>query len=149
MTKLEHSVVINQPAEQVFDFVTDIEKLPQWMSELIEAKQTSEGPVGVGTTAHAVASPVGRRVETTQEITEYEPNRKFVIKSTSGAVESKDEYIFDSVPGGTKVTRLTEAELGGFFRMAEPLVARMLNRQFETNFSNLKDLLEVKAETPA
>ena len=43
MTKLEQSVVINRPTEEVFAFVTDIEKLPQWMSELVEAKQTSEG----------------------------------------------------------------------------------------------------------
>jgi hypothetical protein len=40
--------------------VTDIEKMSQWMSELVEAKQTSEGPVGVGTTINAVANVLGR-----------------------------------------------------------------------------------------
>ena len=145
MTKLEESVVINRPTEEVFAFVADIEKMSQWMSELVEAKQTSEGPVGVGTTVNAVANVLGRRAESIQEVAEYEPNSKFTIKSTSGPVASKDKFTFESVAGGTKVTRVTEAELGGFFKLAEPLVARMLRRQFETNFANLKDLLEAQA----
>ncbi len=149
MTKLEQSVVINRPTEEVFAFVADIEKMSQWMSELVEAKQTSEGPVGVGTTYMAVATPLGRRAESTQDVVEYEPNSKFAIKSTSGPVASKDEFTFESVAGGTKVTRVTEAELGGFFKLAEPLVARMLKRQFETNFANLKDILEAQAEVIA
>ncbi len=149
MTKLEQSVVINRPTEEVFAFVADIEKMSQWMSELVEAKQTSEGPVGVGTTVNAVANVLGRRAENIQEVTEYEPNSKFAIKSASGPVASKDEFTFESVAGGTKVTRVTEAELGGFFKLAEPLVARMLRRQFETNFANLKDLLEAQAEAIA
>ncbi len=145
MTKLEQSVVINRPIEEVFAFVTDMEKSSQWMSELVEAKQTSEGPVGVGTTYMAVATPLGRRAESTQDVVEYEPNSKFAIKSTSGPVASRDEYTFEAVAGGTKVTRVATAEMGGFFRLAEPLVARMMRRQFKTNFANLKDLLEAQA----
>jgi uncharacterized protein YndB with AHSA1/START domain len=142
MTKLEQIVVINRPIEEVFAFVIDSENMSQWMSELVEAKQTSEGPVGLGTTIIAVAKPLGQRAESTQEVVEYEPNSKFAIKSTSGPVASQDEYTFEPVAGGTKVTRVAEAEMAGFFKLAEPLVVRMMRRQFETNFANLKDLLE-------
>jgi uncharacterized membrane protein len=146
MAKLEHSVVINRPVEEVFHFATDIEKLPQWMTDLIEAKQTSQGPLGIGTTVSAVANPLGRRIESTQEVTKYDPNKIFEIKSISGNPESTDTYSFESVSGATKITRQTEVEVGGFFRLAEPLVLRMLNRQFDTNFSNLKDILESQAK---
>jgi uncharacterized membrane protein len=144
MTKLESSVVINRPLEEVFAFATDIEKLPQWMAELVEAKQTSEGPLGVGTTVSAVAKPLGRRAESTQVVVEYQPNRKFAFKSTSGPVASEDETTFESVAGGTKLTRVTEAEMVGFFKLAEPLVVRMMQRQFDTNYATLKDLLEAQ-----
>jgi len=60
-------------------------------------------------------------------------------------VASKDNYTFESVAGGTKVTRVAEAETGGFFRLAEPLAVRMMQRQFKTNFAHLKDLLEAQA----
>lgn len=119
------------------------------MSELIEVKQNPEGAVGVGTTISAVAKPLGRRVENTLKVTDYERNKKFTIKSISGPMETKDQFTFEPVEGGTKVTRVTEAEMGGFFRMAEPVVVRMLNRQFETNFSNLKDLVEAQAKVSA
>jgi uncharacterized protein YndB with AHSA1/START domain len=145
MTKLEASVVINRPVEEVFTFVSDFENSTQWMAELVEAKQTSEGPLGVGTTVSAVAKPLGRRAESTQEVVEYEPNRKFAIKSISGPVNSQDNYTFESVAGGTKVTRVAEAEMVGFFKLAEPLAVRMMRRQFDTNFANLKDLLEAQA----
>jgi uncharacterized protein YndB with AHSA1/START domain len=145
MIELKHNTVINRPVEEVFAYVTNAENLSHWMSELVEAKQESGGPVGVGTTINAVANVLGRRAESIQEVSEYELNSKFAIKSTSGPVENEDKFTFESVAGGTKVTRVTEGEVSGFFRMAEPLVVRMLNRQFETNFANLKDLLEAQA----
>jgi hypothetical protein len=101
--------------------------------------------VGVGTEISAVANILGRRIENTQEVFKYKPNITFAIKSASGPAESEDEFIFESVEGGTKVTRVTKAEVVGFFKMAEPLVTRILNRQFQTNFANLKDLLEAQS----
>ena len=145
MIKIEQSTVINRSIEETFAFLTDIEKMSQWMSDLVEARQTSEGPLGAGTTFSVVASPLGRQIENIQEVVEYEPNKRFTIKSTSGPVANEDEFTFEPVTGGTKVTRATEAEIGGFFKLAEPLVVRMLKRQFETNFANLKDLLEAQA----
>jgi uncharacterized protein YndB with AHSA1/START domain len=144
MVRLEASVVINRSIEEVFAFVTDFENASQWMSELVEGKQTSEGPLGVGTTLSGVAIPLGRRVESTQKVVEYEPNSRFAYKSTSGPVASEDRYTLQSVAGGTKITREADAEMSGFFKLAEPLARRMMQRQFDTNFANLKDLLEAE-----
>jgi len=33
----------------------------------------------------------------------------------------------------------------GFFRLAEPIVIRIIQRDFETSLANLKDILEAKA----
>ena len=143
--ELSTNTIINRPVEEVFSYMIDAENLSNWMSELVEANQTSEGPVGVGTTISAVANVLGRRIENIQKVTAYEPNSMFAIKATSGPAKNEDEFTFKPVAGGTKVTRTTKAEVGGFFKMAEPLVARMLKRQFETNFANLKDLLEAQA----
>ena len=143
--ELSTSIMINRPVEEVFSYMTDARNLSNWMSELVEAKQTSEGPVGVGTTISAVANVLGRRIENIQEVTAYEPNGEFAIKATSGPAINDDTFSFESVADGTKVTRTTKGEVGGFFRMAEPLVVRMLKRQFETNFANLRDLLEAQA----
>jgi hypothetical protein len=38
-----------------------------------------------------------------------------------------------------------EAEPGGFFKLAEPLLVSILKRQFEADLANLKDLMETHA----
>lgn len=146
MIKAETSVVINRPVEKVFEFVNASENAPQWRSGVLESWQTSEGPIGVGTTLTEVIRFLGRRIESTFEVMEYEPNRKISAKTTSGPISFEVSRTFESVEGGTRLTVTIEGETGGFFKLAEPLVARMTNRQIETDHANLKDLLEAQAE---
>jgi uncharacterized protein YndB with AHSA1/START domain len=48
MARVEHSVVIDRPVEDVFRYVTTYERHPEWCTETEEAGATSEGPTGVG-----------------------------------------------------------------------------------------------------
>ena len=146
MVEVEVSAVINRPVEEVFAFVTRIENWNQWDTQLAEVKKTSEGPVGVGTTWQEVRHFMGRRMESTNEITEYEPNRKLSFKSTSGPFPVEGGYTFESVEGGTKFTVKGQAETGGFFKLADPIVRRAVKGQLETINANLKELLEAQAE---
>lgn len=145
MFSVEQSVVINRPVGEVFAYVSDVERWDEWAAEIVEAKKTSEGPVGAGTTFSAVIKMLGRRMENEHEVTEYEPNSRFGIRVTSGPVSGEGGLSFESVNPGTKVTMAIEAETGGFFKLAEPLVARQANRQYETNLATMKDLLEAQA----
>jgi len=143
MMKIEQSIAISRPIEEVFAYVTDYDTQLQWQSGLLEAKITSEGPLGVGSQYTYVTQMLGRRVETAGEITEHEPSRKHEWKATSGPLpELQGGFLFEPTEGGTKVTMLAEAEPGGFFKLAEPLAIRMVRRQLETSLNNLKDLLE-------
>lgn len=38
-----------------------------------------------------------------------------------------------------------EADPGGFFKLAEPILVRIGKRQFESDLANLKDLMEADA----
>ena len=49
------------------------------------------------------------------------------------------------VAGGTTVTDSAESELSGPIRLIDPLVGRMMRRQFEANLAALKDRLESQA----
>ena len=144
MVKIEQSVVIDRPIEEVFAFVTDIEKFSQWSAELVEARKTSEGPVGVGTTFSGVVQLLGRRMHNTHEVTEYEPNRKLSFRTITSPVPMEAEVRFESIDNHTTVTTVAEVQPGGFFRLAAPIFRRMVNRQYETNLANLKDLLEAQ-----
>jgi len=49
MIKEEKSGIIRRPIEEVFAYVSDLRHSPEWQSGLVEVRQTTEGPQGVGT----------------------------------------------------------------------------------------------------
>ena len=142
MIRFENSVVINRPVEEVFEFVSNFNNDPLWQPAFQEGEITSEGPIGVGTTGRNVIRFLGRTIESTIEMTEYEENRKLGVRTTSGPTPAKVVDTFEPVEGGTRLTQNFEAEVGGFLKLAEPVVGRMVKRQQQNNFANLKDLLE-------
>jgi len=142
MVEVEASIVIKRPVEEVFEFLANAANSSQWQSGVLESEQTSEGAVGVGTTSRSVSTFLGKRLESVNEITEYEPNMKVASKSTSGTIPIEGSYTFESVEGGTKVVLRGQGDVSGVFKLAEPLVARAAQRQFEGNFATLKDILE-------
>ena len=140
----EHTVVIERPVEEVFAFAADPNNDTLWQSTSLETEQTSEGPVDVGTTFRNTSKFLGRRIESTYEVTENDPPHKQCVRITSGPIPGSGCYLFEPAGGGdsTRFTQRFEAEVGGFFRLAEPLVGRAIRRQQEADMATLKDMLE-------
>ena len=53
MAKIEVSATVHRPPETVWKFVFDPTNAPKYDPDIISAKQTSDGPVAVGTTFEA------------------------------------------------------------------------------------------------
>jgi hypothetical protein len=130
----------------MFAYVTDYDTHLQWQSGIMEARVTSEGPLGVGSQYTYVMQLLGRRLDTAGEVTEHEPPSRHTWKATSGPLPVfGGSFLLEAVNGGTKVTQIIEGETGGFFKLAEPLFVRMTRRQLGTSLNNLKDLVEAQA----
>jgi len=144
MARAEASIVIDRSPEDICAYMDDPANDPEWQSYVLEAQRTSEGPVRVGTTGRGVSSFLGRSLEWTSVTTEYEPNRKRADHVKWGPIEFDQTVSVEEVEGGTKLTFFMEGELRGFFRLADPIVIRMLQRDVETNLARLKDILEAE-----
>jgi uncharacterized protein YndB with AHSA1/START domain len=139
----EHTVVIDRPIEEVFAFATDPENASLWQSTSLGTEQTSEGPLGVGTTFRDTSKFLGRRIESTYEVTENDPPHRQCMRITSRPIPGSGCYALEPTDdGSTRFTQTFEAEAGGFFRLAEPLVGRAIRRQIEADMATLKHLLE-------
>ncbi len=145
MAKLEISIVINRPIEEVFAVLGNPENGPRWSSSSSEVMITSDGPIGVGTTYRSVRTALGQRIESETEVTEYEPNRKIATKSISGPFPMESLVTFERLEGGTRVTGTLMGEPGGFFKLAEPVLVSTMKRQLEGDLANLKKLMEADA----
>jgi len=142
--KFEASIVVNRPVETVWAYMADFQNMPVWSPDTAETRITSEGPVQKGTTYVWVGQAMGRRIEVNAQVTEFEANRGWGYQSLSGPFASSARFVLEPVNGGTKVTISEEADVSGFFKLAEPVIARMGKRGMDTGLANLKDVLETQ-----
>jgi len=144
MVRAELNVTIKRPVEEVFATMSDASKNEEWVSGVRETTKTSEGPIGVGTTYHSVGKFLGRRMESDITYTAFEPNRGYAFETTT-PFPITATFTFEPVAEGTRVDQTVDAEPGGFFKLAAPLLVVAAKRQFQNDLDNLRDLMEADA----
>ena len=142
MIRIERSIVIERPIDEVFAFVHEPRNDSAWQTTLIESTRLEDGPIGVGTHVRERRRFLGMTVEMTKEITEFEPSTRSAFKMVAGGAPMSGEYRLEAVDGATRVTATGFVEARGFFKMAEPLFASMAGRELEASLGHLKELLE-------
>jgi Polyketide cyclase / dehydrase and lipid transport len=142
MATVDHTFTVQAPPAVVFAYLTDREKATVWQGSLLEAHFSPDAPVHTGTEIHEVRKLLGRKIDSIVEVTEFEQDRVFAGRVRSGPVPWEFRYTFESADGSTRVDFHMEGEPGGFFRLAEPLVVRTVEKQLESDFSTLKALVE-------
>jgi carbon monoxide dehydrogenase subunit G len=100
---------------------------------------------GVGRAWIDVVQFLGRRSEVPFQLTDWQADRKIAFQSTGRLIPMQGSYSVEPSGGGTQVTFQLTGEPGGFFKLAEPVLMKMLQRQWQTNLANLKDVLEAQA----
>ena len=145
MSKIERSVVIDRPIQEVFDFVHEPTNDPLWQTTVLESKKLTDEPLRAGSLVQEVRRFLGIRVESTFELIEYEPPTRSAVKLISGPVPFSGSYVLEALDGSTRFTVHGDIEGHGFFKLAEPVFARMAGRELEASLGHLKDLLEAGA----
>ena len=144
MAKVETSIVVNRPVGEVFQFISVNENALQWQPGLLETRVTNDVK-GVGKTWIDVVQFLGRRLEVPFRLTDWQSDRKLAFQSTGGPIPMQGSYAFEAARDGTQVTFVLTGEPGGFFKLAEPVLMQILQRQWQTNLANLKNVLEAQA----
>jgi hypothetical protein len=142
MVKVELSVFVKRPVEEVFAYVTNPANNAKWQEGLVESRLESAGPIGVGAKITDVRKFLGRDMDSKLEVTAFELNKKFVEKVVSGPLQFEITEIFEPSVDGTKVSLLAKGEPGGFFKLAEGMVQKQLQTQLEGDAQRLKKILE-------
>jgi uncharacterized membrane protein len=142
MLKVETTVQIDRPSEDVFAYLSNFENNPEWQSGQLQAKFTSDGPLRVGSTYDQVAKFLGRRVVSTFKVIEFESDRMVKASSTSGSFPITFTRMVEPDDEVTKVTAIIEGDAGGFFKLAEPLLKVMVKNSVDADYRNLKRIME-------
>ena len=149
MPRVEEEIIIQRPPEDVFAFTTAPENDRLWSSTAVERRVESDGPIRVGTRIKAVDKFLGRRIESTFEVTEHEPNRRSAIKFVSGPVRAEGTYTYEPATDGTRFRWTLDAPpgLGGLYlgRVTDPLVTWIFRRRLQRDLRRLRAVMEARS----
>ena len=141
--RVEHSIEIKRPVEQVFAYVTAPEHWPEWAGPVIAVRRASPGPLAAGAEFTQVVKFLGQQIESPCHVIVYEPSRRLVYRATSGPARGESTMLFEPVEGGTRYTQIMEGEPGGLVkRFAGPMVRSAAQRQVVADLETLKAVLE-------
>lgn len=140
MLKIETSTHINRPVDEVFDYLADPAKLPEW-NTIVESATPSGTPIRAGTTVRLRARFLGKKIDATQEVTEFERPKRYVNK-TNKPFPLTTTTTVTAEGGGSKVVAIYDAEPGAFFRFGESIVGKIAKKQLQAQLDTVKDILE-------
>ena len=149
MVKVEYDVTMAAPPEAVFDYVTDVERIPEWQSAagVRRVTKADAGPLRVGSTFRMERESRGNVAQIDCTITTLEPSRRFDFHTLDN-----DGFVGDFrttlAPAGDGTAlnwsvRMQPPNL--LYRVLQPVIAREIRRSADLDFANLKRILEADA----
>ncbi len=140
MIHIQAQVDINRSVDEVFDFFEDPENRLQWQLGLV---QHQHEPLFVGAAVTEVRNMLGKRLELSGEIVEYEHNRAIGFSGRGPVVTSIGyHHRFEAVGHRTRVFVEVHFEPNQRINVSRRLVESIVRRDVEHSLEYLKDVLE-------
>jgi hypothetical membrane protein len=143
MAKVQSTVTIARPVEEVFRFFLDLDTNARKTDPDVESiTKSPEGPTRPGTTFHFRQKAFGKIRETTTTFTSIEPNRTIGMEARLGSLRPEGVITFHQTSLGTAVAVLLNPNPVGPLKLLSPVVARIGQRVWDNRLARVKTALE-------
>jgi uncharacterized membrane protein len=142
MMCIETSILINRPIDEVFSYATSSAHAFIWRSTLVAITDTPHETMRVGSIFREQSKLLSQIVETTYEVVEWMPPRRFTYKSIVGAAPGLVGLRFAPVTGGTQVSIRVEESFDLVFPHDEQLAVRAVQRTLQADLQTLREVME-------
>ena len=150
MAKLESTVTIARPVEEVFRFFLDLDKSVTKTDPNVDSVvRTPEGPTGPGTTFHFRHKALGKIRHSTTTFISVELNRKIEMEARLGPLRPKGAITFDQTNRGTTVSVRLNPNPAGPLKLLSPVFARIGQKVWNERLARIKAALESSPRTAA
>lgn len=149
MAKVKKTLFIQAPVSEVFEFMNTPEKILEIWPSMVEVRDIQLQPNG-GNNFHWKYKMAGMFFEGDTNVQEFVLNQR-VVSANTGGIPSTFVWTYQPEAGGTRVTMEVEYTMPGkvLGKLAEPVVAKMNEREADTMLDNLKTQLEASTEAAA
>ncbi len=151
MSPIVTTIEIARPPAEVFAFVTDPSRFPEWQRDIVGVRIEGARPPGVGsrfTTTRRIGN-TERTMTQIQEITEITAPRSWTARGADGPIRAHGSVTVEPLDGGTRSRVRTSLDLEGHGILGRllgiplvPLVRRQVEKVGAASYQNLKRLLE-------
>jgi uncharacterized protein YndB with AHSA1/START domain len=139
MPKVETSIEIKRPREEVFAYLTDRKNAKVWSTELVDV--IYDGELAEGTTGTDIRKVGRKEIVMPWTVTAFDPPNRVVFESTAPFPATAD-FTFRSTGAGTLLTCSMDLRPRGLWRLLSPLIAREGRKSDQAQFQKVKQILE-------
>jgi carbon monoxide dehydrogenase subunit G len=143
--RINESVVINRPPDEVWAFLTDLFNSPRVRPGALALRRTSPGPLGKGSLLQGRMTILGFETRFAMTVTEFDPPCSAVVTLAARPGRGAIRTTLEPTPEGTRVDRTTDFELNPALRLMSPVFGFLLRRQDRAASRNWKRLIEAAA----
>jgi len=143
MTKFSGTITVARSPADVFAYVSDYTKHPDWQADVKTTKVLTEGSTRVGTEVEELRQMGKRAVTTRWRVTSYDPPRGSTFETYEGSMLKPSGTISVTPDGeGARVTFEMEPNPMGVAKLMMPLIGRQIRKSIAGNLAQLKGNLE-------
>src|SRR5258706_16018256 len=101
MPYAEHTVTVNRPAREVFDYLADGTHNREWRTGVLEIERTSAAGGEGATYRQVLSGPGGRRIDGDYRVTVFDPPRRLEFRVTAGPARPTGVFELSENPAPT------------------------------------------------
>jgi uncharacterized protein YndB with AHSA1/START domain len=141
VASFRHTVTIPRAPGEVFPWLFEEDKVPQWTGNL-DAYAVLDGGLRDGGRIRQTLEVSGHKVDVEMEITRYEPPSGAQTRFSMSGLDVVTAYELREDGGGTELVQTLEGKASGFkARMLVPVVQPRLEAKLTEDLDRLRDLL--------
>ena len=142
--RLEESVQIDRPPDEVWSAIADYGFDQEWRKGLREMTPDPPGPPALGTRVHEVVRNSGRDYVADSEVTKLDPGVSYWFegRGTVGGLQGGRAVRADQAGTGAVFTYTIELQPQGGMRFLSPVLGRLVRSGLKKDLLTLKQRLE-------
>jgi uncharacterized membrane protein len=140
VVRIDFTVEVERDAQEIFDYLIDLARLPEWQASAVESH--ADGPLAEGVRIAERRRVLGREIENELEVIAFEPPRRLTLKALRGPVRFTVDHRLVEDGDSTLVHVVAEAKPSRFMKLAEPLLARTAEDELRKDFERMKGIVE-------
>ena len=142
MASFSHSVSVPKPPGEVFPWLLEEDKVPQWTTRLQTYEVLGSGTIARGTRIRQVLTVSGQALDLEIEITRFDPPGFAESRFETNGLEVVTTYALHEAAAGTNLTQTLEGKAKGFkARLLVPVVQPKLEAKLTEDLARLRALL--------